>query len=81
MLAVVDIRAQFATWTWQRIEERFARNPGGEPGSRAWLAVAGRGQDARTARPDGEEPECRTPEQMKMANAFCRYLELAERSP
>jgi superfamily I DNA and/or RNA helicase len=23
------------------------------------------------------EPECRTPEQMKMANAFCRYLELA----
>jgi predicted RecB family nuclease len=24
------------------------------------------------------EPECRTPEQMKMANAFCRYLELAD---
>jgi uncharacterized protein len=23
------------------------------------------------------EPECRTPEQMHMANAFCRYLELA----
>jgi uncharacterized protein len=23
------------------------------------------------------EPECRTPEHMKMANAFCRYLELA----
>jgi predicted RecB family nuclease len=23
------------------------------------------------------EPECRTPEQMQMANAFCRYLELA----
>jgi predicted RecB family nuclease len=23
------------------------------------------------------EPECRTPEQMEMANAFCRYLELA----
>jgi uncharacterized protein len=23
------------------------------------------------------EPECRTPEQMRMANAFCRYLELA----
>jgi predicted RecB family nuclease len=23
------------------------------------------------------EPECRTPEQMKMANAFCRYLEMA----
>jgi uncharacterized protein len=22
------------------------------------------------------EPECRTPEQMRMANAFCRYLEL-----
>jgi predicted RecB family nuclease len=25
------------------------------------------------------EPECRTPEQMRMANAFCRYLELAKR--
>ena len=23
------------------------------------------------------EPECRTPEQMRMANAYCRYLELA----
>jgi uncharacterized protein len=23
------------------------------------------------------EPECRTPEQMRMANAFCRYLEMA----
>jgi uncharacterized protein len=23
------------------------------------------------------EPECKTPDQMKMANAFCRYLELA----
>jgi superfamily I DNA and/or RNA helicase len=23
------------------------------------------------------EPECRTPERMRMANAFCRYLELA----
>jgi superfamily I DNA and/or RNA helicase len=23
------------------------------------------------------EPECRTPEQMQMTNAFCRYLELA----
>ena len=23
------------------------------------------------------EPECKTPEQMKMANAYCRYLELA----
>lgn len=23
------------------------------------------------------EPECRTPQQMKLANAFCRYLELA----
>jgi hypothetical protein len=23
------------------------------------------------------EPECRTPEQMRMANALCRYLELA----
>ncbi len=25
------------------------------------------------------EPECRTPEQMKMVNAFCRYLEMATR--
>jgi len=25
------------------------------------------------------EPECRTPEQMRMANAFCQYLEMAER--
>ena len=25
------------------------------------------------------EPECRTPEQMRMANAFCRYLEMTER--
>jgi predicted RecB family nuclease len=24
------------------------------------------------------EPECRTPEQMEMANAFCRYLEMAK---
>ncbi|HMN44098.1 MAG TPA: hypothetical protein PKE27_05990 [Povalibacter sp.] len=24
------------------------------------------------------EPECRTPWQMEMANAFCRYLELAQ---
>jgi uncharacterized protein len=24
------------------------------------------------------EPECKTPDQMKMANAFCRYLELAK---
>ena len=24
------------------------------------------------------EPECRTPHQMKMANGFCRYLELAQ---
>jgi predicted RecB family nuclease len=27
--------------------------------------------------PELFEPECRTPEQMRMANAFCRYLELA----
>jgi superfamily I DNA and/or RNA helicase len=26
------------------------------------------------------EPECKTPEQMKMANAFCRYRELATRT-
>jgi superfamily I DNA and/or RNA helicase len=30
--------------------------------------------------PELFEIECRTPEQMRMANAFCRYLELA-RSP
>jgi len=29
------------------------------------------------ASPDLFEPECRTPGQMEMANAFCRYLELA----
>jgi uncharacterized protein len=23
------------------------------------------------------EPDCRTPEQMRLANAFCRYLEMA----
>jgi uncharacterized protein len=28
--------------------------------------------------PELFEPECRTPEQMRMANAFCRYLELAK---
>ena len=27
------------------------------------------------------EPECRTPRQMRMANAFCRYLELADVVP
>lgn len=27
------------------------------------------------------EPECRTPEQMRMANAFCRYLEMASTLP
>jgi len=27
--------------------------------------------------PELFEVECRTPEQMRMANAFCRYLELA----
>jgi uncharacterized protein len=26
------------------------------------------------------EPECRTPHQMKMANGFCRYLELAQKA-
>jgi superfamily I DNA and/or RNA helicase len=25
------------------------------------------------------KPECRTPERMRMANAFCKYLEMAER--
>ena len=32
------------------------------------------------ANPKLFEPECRTPRQMKLANAFCRYLELAEPS-
>lgn len=27
------------------------------------------------------EPECRTPRQMKLANAFCRYLEMARGTP
>jgi uncharacterized protein len=26
------------------------------------------------------EPECRTPAQMRLANAFCRYLEMAKRA-
>ena len=28
--------------------------------------------------PELFRPECRTPAQMRMANGFCRYLELAE---
>jgi uncharacterized protein len=28
--------------------------------------------------PEVFEPDCQTPEQMRLANAFCRYLELAE---
>jgi len=38
----------------QRIEGRFVRDPQGESKSRLWLADAGRGKDARTARPDEE---------------------------
>ncbi|NIP44198.1 MAG: hypothetical protein GWO08_10785, partial [Gammaproteobacteria bacterium] len=30
------------------------------------------------ASPQVFEAECRTPRQMKLANAYCRYLELAE---
>lgn len=26
------------------------------------------------------EPECKTPRQMELANAFCRYLEIAQNS-
>lgn len=26
------------------------------------------------------EPECRTPRQMQLANAFCRYLEMARQT-
>jgi predicted RecB family nuclease len=31
------------------------------------------------ANPSLLEPDCRTPRQMRLANAFCRYLELAQR--
>jgi WYL domain len=37
--------------TWQRIEARSAQDSEGGPESRLWAAIAGRGQDARTARP------------------------------
>ena len=37
--------------TWQRIEALSAQDSEGGPESRLWVAVAGRGQDARTARP------------------------------
>ncbi len=40
----------------QRIRGAPLENPGDEAGSRACLAGAGRGQDARTGRPDEEEP-------------------------
>lgn len=30
------------------------------------------------ASPDLFEAECKTPRQMQLANAFCRYLEMAE---
>jgi superfamily I DNA and/or RNA helicase len=30
------------------------------------------------ASPQVFEPECRTPRQMQLANAFCRYLETSE---
>ena len=30
------------------------------------------------ASPSVFEADCRTPDQMRMANAFCRYLELAQ---
>ncbi len=33
------------------------------------------------ASPQLFEAECRTPRQMQLANAFCRYLEMAERCP
>ncbi len=33
------------------------------------------------ASPQIFEAECRTPQQMQLANAFCRYLELAEVLP
>jgi hypothetical protein len=35
------------------------------------------GQTENVCSPALFEPECRAPEQMRMANAFCRYLELA----
>jgi hypothetical protein len=33
------------------------------------------------ASPQLFEAECRTPRQMQLANAFCRYLEIAEQLP
>jgi hypothetical protein len=36
------------------------------------------GQTENVCSPALFEPECRTPDQMRMANAFCRYLELAK---
>jgi hypothetical protein len=35
------------------------------------------GQTKNMCSPALFEVECRTPEQMRMANAFCRYLEMA----
>jgi hypothetical protein len=39
--------------------------------------MPGEGRERPNGPADGEEPECRTPEQMSMANAFCRYLEMS----
>ena len=33
---------------------------------------------AIVASPDIFAPECRTPRQMRLANAFCRFVEMAE---
>lgn len=37
------------------------------------------GVGTQSGEPALVEPKCRTLERMKMANAFCRYLEMAER--
>jgi uncharacterized protein len=39
-----------------------------------------RGACILVANPKLLEPECRTPRQIRLANAFCRYLELAKRT-
>src|SRR6266852_2139398 len=38
----------------------------------------GKASHKQVGNPQLFEPECHTPEQMRMANAFCRYLKLAQ---
>ncbi len=56
----------------------------GYGGSRQGLNVAtsrARCVAAIVASPALLTPDCRTPEQMRQANPFCRFLELAETTP